>query len=93
MTATNEPVLEKSARGFTKRATLLNNIAAWGFLMAVALMQPTILEAVIWPITTLIVGLVSVYQGVGHLDLRTFASTRFGPSATTPGAKPTGGSP
>ena len=65
---------EKPSRGFTKQMTAGNLAAAWLAIAASIWVGQEMATLIVPIMVMLILSLMGVYQGVGHLDLRAMSS-------------------
>lgn len=61
---------KKPTRTYTKRMTVVNNLAAWVSIGAAIWMGREMAAAIVPVMVILIASLLGIYQGVGHFDLR-----------------------
>lgn len=59
----------KPSRETTKRLVIGNNLAAWAAFVLVAVLAPTAMGEVAWPLAFIIVGIIGWYTGTGSYDL------------------------
>lgn len=64
----------KPSRGFTKQTTTANLAAAWLAIAASIWVGQEMATLIVPIMVMLILSLMGVYQGVGHLDLRAMAA-------------------